>query len=362
MAVPGEHTAERALWLGVGAVITALIGLALFKYVGALVAAIFLYYSVRPVHRRIDARVGHSNVAVMLTVFVLVLPMLIVVGYALFLIGQELNSVLSGGALKPLRPYFQPYLRLVRQGEFQQLREAVTGPSGIGGSTASAALGNALGRFSNIAAAVLSVLTRFFLMTIFLFYLLRDGDELRDWFYRSVDYDDRIVEFLDGVDDDIETVFFNNLAFIVFTALQAAVIYLALNLLVSGGTLVGTPVLLGALIGIGTLVPVIGMKLIYLPYAAYLGVMAATTATPTWHPIVFLAVSAVIVDTIPDLFIRPYLSGRGSLHVGLVMLGYFLGTLAFGWWGLFFGPILVVLAVHFAKSVFPWLASSYLRG
>jgi len=83
---------------------------------------------------------------------------------------------------------------------------------------------------------------------------------------------------------------------------------------------------------------------------------------PTWHPIVFLAVSAVIVDTIPDLFIRPYLSGRGSLHVGLVMLGYFLGTLAFGWWGLFFGPILVVLAVHFAKSVFPWLASSYLRG
>ena len=358
MASAVERRAQRILWLGVGGVIAALVGLALFRYVGSLVAAVFLYYSVRPLYRRVHARVGHPNVSVMITVFALVLPMLLVVGYALFLIAQELNQVLSGGALEPLRPYFEPYLQLVRQGEFQRLQEAVSG--GVQGSSAGAALGDVLTRFSDVAAAVLSVFARFFLMTIFLFYLLRDGHRLRDWLYRSVDHDERVVAFLDGVDDDLETVFFNNLVFIVFTAAQAAVIYLLLNLLVSGGRLVGTPLLLGALIGIGTLVPVVGMKLIYLPYAAYLAALTVTGSRPAWHPIAFLVVSGVIVDTVPDIFIRPYLSGRGSLHIGLIMLGYFLGTLAFGWWGLFFGPVLVVLLVHFAETIFPWLAGSYL--
>jgi len=360
MGVIGDSDAEKVLWLVIGVALAALVGFALYSYVGSLVSAIFIYYAVRPIYRRIEARTEHPNVAVTLTLLVLVVPMLLVIGYAGFLIVDEIGRVVSGGALSAFRPYVQPYLEYVRQGEVQQIRDALTGQGGLQGSTVGAALRDLLTRFASVLGVVLGVLTKFFLMLIFLFYLLRDGHKLRSWFVEAVDRDERIVSFVDGIDDDLETVFFNNLAFIVFTAIQASLIYLGFNLIAPSSAVVGTPVLLGALIGIGTLVPIVGMKLVYLPYAAYLGVLSVTTQTPLWHPVAFLAVSAVVVDTIPDVVIRPYLSGRETIHIGLVMLGYFLGTLTFGWWGLFFGPILVVATVHFAEQILPWLASEYL--
>jgi hypothetical protein len=65
-------------------------------------------------------------------------------------------------------------------------------------------------------------------------------------------------------------------------------------------------------------------------------------------------VALVVVDTIPDLIIRPYVSGR-SLHVGMVMLAYVLGPLFFGGYGLFLGPPLLVLVFHFFRTVLPEL-------
>ncbi|SNZ16086.1 Predicted PurR-regulated permease PerM [Natronoarchaeum philippinense] len=359
MGTRGGNSAERLLWTMIGVVLAAFVGVALRSYVGALVSAIFLYYATRPIYRRIEARTAHPTLAVVLTLLALVVPMLIVIGYGLALLVQELDSVLSGGALSTLQPYVQPYLDLIQRGELRQLRQTVSQAGGVPGSAGSAA-GSVLSRLVAAIGAVFAVLTRVALMLILLFYLLRDGHKLRSWFVSAVEYDDRIVSFVDGVDADLETVFFNNLAFIVFTAVQASLIYLGFNLLAPGSAVVGTPVLLGALIGIGTLVPVVGMKLVYLPYAAYLGAAAVVGSTPAWHPIAFLAVSGVVVDTIPDIVIRPYLSGRNTLHIGLVMLGYFLGALTFGWWGLFFGPIVVVAAVHFAEDIFPWLVGEYL--
>ncbi|WP_256391727.1 AI-2E family transporter [Natronoarchaeum rubrum] len=361
MSVMGDHDAENVLWAAIGIALAALVGIALYSYIGALVSAIFIYYAVRPIYRRIEAYIEHPNVAVALTLLVLVVPLLLVVGYAGFLLLNEVDRLLSGGVLSALRPYVQPYLEYARQGEIQQIRDALTGQGGLQGATAGAALRDLATRFAGVVGVLLGLLTRTVLMLIFLFYLLRDGHKLRNWFVEAVDRDDRIVSFVVGVDDDLETVFFNNLAFIVFTAIQASIIYFGFNLIAPTRAVVGTPVLLGALIGIGTLIPVVGMKIVYLPYAVYLGALAVTTATPVWHPVAFLAVSAVIVDTIPDIVIRPYLSGRNTLHIGLVMLGYFLGALTFGWWGLFFGPIVVVAAVHFGEDVFPWLASEYLQ-
>jgi len=59
------------------------------------------------------------------------------------------------------------------------------------------------------------------------------------------------------------------------------------------------------------------MKLVYVPAAIYL--FAVTLAngdgTVLWFPTAFALVSFVIVDTIPDLVLRPYVSGRNR-HVG----------------------------------------------
>jgi predicted PurR-regulated permease PerM len=63
----------------------------------------------------------------------------------------------------------------------------------------------------------------------------------------------------------------------------------------------------------------------------------------------FLAVAVVVVDTIPDIVLRPYFSGK-TTHVGLLMLAYIFGPVVFGFHGLFLAPIILVLALTFADT------------
>jgi hypothetical protein len=84
--------------------------------------------------------------------------------------------------------------------------------------------------------------------------------------------------------------------------------------------------------------------------------MAAMNGEGWWFVALFGGVAFVIVDTIPDIVVRPYVSG-GSLHVGALMFAYILGPLLFGWYGIFLGPMLLVVVVHFARIVAPELIS-----
>ncbi|SFS93249.1 AI-2E family transporter [Halostagnicola kamekurae] len=361
MAVFDEVGDKRRLWIGVGVVIAALIGIALFRYVGTLLFAIFVYYATRPLYRQLDRVIDRPNVTTTVTILFVILPMVAVVAYAAVVALRELEQVLASSDLEAYRSYFQPYLRVAREGNIGRLRDAVTGGSGGAlGSLVRQGIPGALGRVQSVGGFVFSILARFFLMLTFLFYLLRDDQKLRRWFYESIDHDEEIVAYLESVDDDLETVFLSNLAVIAVAAVTAATTYAALNYLASGGTVVGTPVLLSLLIGIGTLIPAVGMKIVYVPYGLALLGLAVATPTPLWHPIAFFVLTFVVVDTIPDFFARSYLSARSGVHMGLVLLGYFLGTLAFGWYGLFLGPIVVVLAVHFAHMIFPALSNDFL--
>jgi predicted PurR-regulated permease PerM len=99
------------------------------------------------------------------------------------------------------------------------------------------------------------------------------------------------------------------------------------------------------------------MKIVYVPVTILLAVEAAVTDPATlWVALVYGAVSLVIVDTIPDFLLRPYVSGR-NLHTGTVMFAYIIGPALFGWYGLFLGPLLLVVGVHFVRIVLPELVS-----
>ncbi|NUB91857.1 AI-2E family transporter [Haloterrigena sp. SYSU A121-1] len=352
---------RRAVWVALGLVIALAIGFALYAYVGTLLFAIFLYYATRPFYRALDRRLEHPNVTATVTITAVVLPLVAVAGYAGVLALRELDQFLAASGLGTYRSLLQPYLSIVRERNVDRLRRLLAADGGRSiASILRRGIPSVLERLSTIAGLVFAILARFFLMLTFLFYLLRDDGTLRRWFTRSVDGDEEIVSFLEAVDDDLETVFVGNLAIVGVAAVVAAVAYLGLNLVASSGPVVGTPALLAVLIGVGTLIPAVGMKLVYVPYGLYLFGLAFSTPAPLWQPIAFFALSFTVVDTIPDFFARSLLSARSGVHMGLVLLGYFLGTLAFGWYGLFLGPIVVVAAVHFADRIFPDLASAVL--
>lgn len=348
----------QAVWILLGIAIGSVIVVGLTTYIGAFLFALFLYFATRPLYHRLNAALDHPNLAVTLTVLVVVFPLLLVAGYAVIIALQELNQFLTTHPLDGIRAYLQPYLGLVRERQFQRLWELlVTNPEQPLPPEARRVIRRVLGRVSTIAGLVFAVLTQLFLVSIFLFYFLRDDYKVRDWFFESVDHDKRVVEFVAKVSNDLETVFFGNLAIIAVSGGIAVFTYYALNFVAPGGRVVSIPVLLGLLTGIATLIPLVGMKIVYIPYTALLLGTTATTETPLWHPLAFFLVTLVLVDTIPDFFIRSWLAARSGVHMGLVLLGYALGTLAFGWSGLFLGPIIVVLTVHFGHSIFPRLVS-----
>ena len=195
-----------------------------------------------------------------------------------------------------------------------------------------------------------------FIVLVIAFYLLRDDYRIVAWARSTFELDGGVVErFFAAVDYNLKSVYFGNLVNAFFTASIGVVTFNLLNLIAPPEVPIPLPALLGVLVGIASLVPVVGMKIVWVPVALFLLADSLfNDPTTVWFPLLFAAVSVVVVDTIPDFVLRPYVSGRG-LHVGAVMLAYTFGPLLFGWYGIFLGPLILVILVEFGRIVMPWL-------
>jgi hypothetical protein len=143
---------------------------------------------------------------------------------------------------------------------------------------------------------------------------------------------------------------------LIFTIWGVSFVYLPVARADPPGRSVPYPALLGLLAGLASLVPIVGMKLVYVPAVAYLFGAAIVNGNGEvlWFPTAFALVSLVIVDTIPDLVLRPYVSGR-NLHVGMVMFAYILGPHSFRVVRAVPGSDDPLLIVHFARIMLPEL-------
>jgi predicted PurR-regulated permease PerM len=185
-----------------------------------------------------------------------------------------------------------------------------------------------------------------------------------------------LTAYLLAVDVDLQSVFFGNILNAIVTGAIGAIVFSLVDVVAPTGLSVPYPALTGLLAGAASLIPIIGMKIVYLPVAGYLALRASVGGGEWWFVGLFLAAALIVVDTVPDLLIRPYVSSGGSislgrfgrdpddgdktddhsgLHTGMLMIAYVLGPFLFGWYGLFLAPMLLVLVVHFARFVFPEL-------
>jgi predicted PurR-regulated permease PerM len=337
MANPPATRRERVAWAVAGAAITLVVAYVLSTFVGAIVVGVFLYYATRPVYRRLDARFDHPDWNATATLLLVGLPLVIVLAYAALVGARELDQFLSGGGFEEYRSLLQPYVDVAELTDPREL------------------LGRAREQLPGILAAGAAVVTwvfRLFIIFVVAFYLLRDDRKIAGWFRRSFGDDHDAVAFMEGVDDDLSTVYVGNLATIGATTAIAVVTFYALNFVAPSGTGIGFPFLLALLTGIGTLIPAVGMKIVYVPYGLFLLWRSVNGGSPIWFPITFFVVTLLVVDSFPDIFVRSYLSS-GSINMGLMLLAYTLSPAAFGWYGVFVAPIVLVLFVHFARQMFP---------
>ena len=351
MPILGMDRSRLAWWI-LGFVLGGALLFVLHSFIGTFVFGLFLYYATRPIYRRIRSRIHPSSLAAAVALFVLALPALALVAYTGAVGVSELIRLTNEGIFDLSRyPVSAEQLAQLTDFEslamidpaaltFEQLRRAVTSLASAG----------------NVVTFVGIGLIHLFAMIAFAFYLLRDDRKLSRWLRARVADDRGVLEaFLAGVDRDFNNIFFGNILNAVLTGTIGVVVYSLMNVVAPPGVAIPVAGLVGLFAGVASLIPVVGMKLVYVPVTAYIGAMSyLTDPTTLWFTAAFFAVSFVVVDTIPDLVLRPYVSGR-HLHVGAVMIAYTLGPLLFGWYGIFLGPILLVLVVNFARHVLPVL-------
>ena len=346
----------RAVWWLVGLALAFAVLFVAYSFVGTFVFGAFIYYATRPIYRQIRRATDRPNVAAAISLFALVLPALLLVAYALAIVLQELDRYARATEFNPARYGIDPAF-------LNQIADPATLLEGgltdyLTGAGLTALLGSLTSAVGTVAVLGIAAI-HLFVMLAMAFYLLRDDHRLARWFFHRFGDDGGVLRaYMQAIDRDFNSIFFGNILNAVLTGTIAVIAYSTLNVFAPTGMAIPAPALVGLLAGAASLIPVVGMNLVYFPVALLLLVRALMTGVPGSLTFVatFAVVSFVIVDTIPDLVLRPYVSGR-SLHVGAVMLAYTLGPLLFGWYGIFLMPMLLVLVVHFVRIVLPELLS-----
>ena len=186
---------------------------------------------------------------------------------------------------------------------------------------------------TTFATGVFNVLIDYFLMTIVLFFLLRDFD----YFANS-------VKLISPLSDQQELLFVER-----FRAVTRATVLGNLATALTQGTISGlifftlglpSPILWGSLTALLSLVPMVGTALIWVPWAIYL----FATGSPV-KAVIFLVLQVVIVGGV-DNILRPLLiEGGVKMHTLLVFFSILGGITYFGILGMFFGPLIFAIAM-----------------
>jgi predicted PurR-regulated permease PerM len=318
-----------------------------YRFIAPLTVAVFLYYSTRRLYHRLNRFRLPAPVRAIISLSLIGTPLIGLLGYAVLLVLIEARRFIEqypvtetigtenswvGDLAELSDPTLDGLLAAYRSGQLDPLIQFVSDQAGLLASTLSGLILNLL------------------IVVIVTYYLLLDGSKLR-WWLLTIDDDEVIRDYLETADDELEAVLYGNLLNVIAISIIAVVTYTAYNVIAPAPVEVPYPALAGALTGIASLIPVIGMKIVYVP-------LAAAASVPTVlgddfallvYVVGFLVVSAIVVDTIPDIVLRPYFSGK-TTHVGLLMLAYILGPVVFGFHGLFLAPIVLVLALTFANT------------
>ncbi|MFB6224740.1 MAG: AI-2E family transporter [Haloarcula sp.] len=368
---------RRVLLALTGAALLLVVGHVLAQFIPTLVFTIFLYYASRPIYRRLgslplpDSIWEHAlpyrrQVHAATTIFFFLLPFIFLLSYTFVLIIPGLQQFFGEGGLGAM------YLSSLQDLQSGSLPEPLAslgvddllsmGPAELFDLLRNETMQSWLGRVSSTLFDSLSLLTTVllhgFIMFAGTYYLLTDGPRLVSWFLDTFDGSGVLSEYVAAVDDELSSILFGNILNALVTGIIGILVFSLYNLVAPDSVQIPFAPLVGALTGVGSLIPVVGMKIVYVPVAALLAasaVISGQTAALA-YVVVFLVITLVVVDTIPDFMIRPYVSGDLT-HIGLLMFAYILGPIAFGFYGIFLGPILLVLVAQFFRIIVPYIIS-----
>ncbi|WP_336363291.1 AI-2E family transporter [Halalkalicoccus salilacus] len=348
-----ERDREMGRRLGLGLVVLGLFLATAYvveAFIAVVVFAVFLYYSVRPIHRFLRRFGLPRRLRAALSIVLFGIPFVVLLGYTAAVIVIEVQSFVQVYDIQD-----QLIQRSIEQVDIaaldlDELRNIVA-TAGAQGSLF-AALFSLSGALSFVGSALIQLL----ILVILTYYMLVDGPRLKEWILETFDETGIVRRYVEETDPELAMTLFGNIVNVFVTAIVAVITFFTYNFFAPDPVLVPFPGLMGALAGIGSLIPVVGIKLVYLPVAAFLGASAvAAGGGPLFLFVgIFVVISGIFVDFIPDFFIRALISGDKT-HTGMLILCYIVGPTVFGFYGLFLLPILLILFINANRILLPYV-------
>lgn len=369
---------RRRISLGaVGVALILVVAFVLVQFLATLVFTVFLYYASRPIYRKLGnfPLLGTLNLSrfpyqrqtrAVATIVLFLLPFSLLLVYALLLIIPTLRQFFGSDGLGGT--YFSALQTAQGSGlpdpiaelEFSDLvsmdSEEVTAV--LNDPSVQMWLDQVISSLLQSVDIVGSAALNGFIMLAGTYYFLTSGPRLVGWFLDSFDDTGVVQEYVTSVDDELSSILFGNILNAVVTGIVGTYVFLIYNFFAPGAVRVPFPPLVGALTGVGSLIPVVGIKIVYLPVVGLLAIAAFTAGEAGFlgFVVLFFILTFIFVDVVPDFLIRPYVSGDQT-HIGLLMFAYIFGPIAFGIYGIFLGPILLVLVSQFFRTVAPYVFS-----
>ena len=326
---------RSSLLILVAAVTAAFIGLLadlLLAVFWAAVLAILFHGLYRRLVPRLWGRPSMAAAAVLVVVLAGVVAPVLALGWAVVREASEFYAAVEGGLVEPGAALdtvgaWLPWVREVLSNfglDFDAMRSGLT--SVVGNAARFAATG-----LVAAGQGALKLMLQLAVMLYLLFFFLRDGEKLVDTLVRILPLGDEREYRLLGQFAAVSRVSVTSL--IVIGAVQGGLGGVTLALLG-----VGSPVLLGVVMGLLSVIPAVGPGLVWAPIAVWL------FASGMWVQGLILVIVGVLVVGLADNLLRPMLVGRSARLPDYVVLLATLGGLSvFGFSGLVIGPVLAAL-------------------
>ncbi len=177
-----------------------------------------------------------------------------------------------------------------------------------------------------VAGNLAGVLFQAFVALFTLFYLLRDGQAIRQ-------HTKELLPLEAGMVDRLFFEVQNTVVANMYGVVAVATVQGGLTGLAFLGLGLPSPVMWGLVAGMCSMIPLVGPPIVWAPAAIYLA------ASGHYGKAVILAGIGVGVIGLADNFLRPYIvSGQVSLHPLLIFFALLGGAQSFGIMGIFIGP------------------------
>lgn len=308
----------------------------LFKpFVIYITAGLFVAILALPIDRKWEKILPNrvAALATLLTIFILLVGPIVGIGFALAKDATELANALQAGEMEEA---ILDIMDILFPGMTQEEQKETV--NRLFTDTVQPWL---IDQAKNLASKAAGFLVEFGIaMTVILFvtyYMLTDGNRLMAYIRRASPLPPKQMDFLlhEG-HNGIKAVFFGQ---ILTSLIQGGIG--GIGFLVAG---VPGAIIWAGVMAVLSLLPVIGPPVVWIPAAIILLIQGQI-----WQGVFLIAWGVLVVAQV-DNFIRPKLIGnRADIHPVFVLIGVLGGIFAFGFMGLFLGPLLVGLTVSILK-------------